>query len=64
MMVAYDNEMPGANSDVARYAYNLAPEPKQLVEIDGGHFGLLFYPSVLFNEASTTEVNFFVKHLK
>lgn len=64
MMVAHDDEMPGANSDVARYAYSLAPEPKQLIEIDGGHFGLLFYPGALFNEASTTQANFFIQHLK
>ena len=64
MMVAYEDEMPGANSAVARYAYSRAPEPKQLVEIDGGHFGLLYYPSQLFDEATTTQVNFLTKHLK
>lgn len=64
MMVAHDDEMEGANSEVARYAFNLAPEPKQLVEIDGGHFGLLFYPGTLFDEASTIQADFFVKHLK
>lgn len=64
MMVAYDDEMPGANSDVARYAFNLAPEPKELVEVDGGHFGLLFYPSILFDEASTKQADFFIRHLK
>jgi pimeloyl-ACP methyl ester carboxylesterase len=63
MMVAYKDEMEGANSDVARYAYKLAPEPKKLVEI-GGHFGLLFYPSKLFDEASSTQANFFIHHLK
>ncbi len=64
MMVAYDDEMPGANSDVARFAYSLAPEPKQLVEIDGGHFGLMFYPGKLFDEASTVQTTFFTKYLK
>ncbi len=64
MMVASDDEMEGVNSDVARYAFKLAPEPKQLVEIDGGHFGLLFYPSKLFDEASTTQAKFFLQHLK
>ena len=64
MMVAYEDEMEGANSDVARYAYKLAPEPKQLIEIDGGHFGLLFYPSKLFDEATAAQTNFFIEHLK
>ncbi|MDB5228651.1 MAG: alpha/beta hydrolase [Bacteroidota bacterium] len=64
MMVAYDDEMEGANSEVARTAYRAAPEPKQLVEIDGGHFGLLHYPSPLFDEASEVQVTFLNTHLK
>jgi hypothetical protein len=64
MMVSYNDEMPGANSDVARYVYSLAPEPKQLVEIEGGHFGILYYPSALFDEATTIQSKFFIKHLK
>lgn len=64
MMVAFEDEMPGANSSVARYAFSIAPEPKQLVEIDGGHFGLLYYPGKLFDETSKTQVEFFRKHLK
>jgi len=63
MMVSHNDEMPGANSDVARYAFSLAPEPKQLVEIDGGHFGLVYYPSTVFDEASSTQVNFYTTHL-
>ena len=64
MMIAENDEMPGANSDVARYAFNLAPEPKELVEIDGGHFGLLFYPGILFDESSRTQLHFFKKYLR
>ena len=64
MMVADEDEMPGANSDVARYAYSLAPEPKKLVEVEGGHFGILEYPSPLFDKASRTQSNFFIQHLK
>lgn len=64
MMISSDDEMPGANSDVARHTYSLAPEPKQLIEIDGGHFGLVYYPSKLFDEASTSQAEFFIKHLQ
>lgn len=64
MMVSHEDEMPGANSDVARYVYSIAPEPKQLVEIEGGHFGIMYYPSTLFDEASTLQSDFFTKHLK
>lgn len=64
MMVATRDEMPGANPDVARYAYSLVPEPKQLVEIDGGHFRLAFYPGTLFDQAGATQVDSFIKHLR
>lgn len=64
MMIANEDEMPGANSDVARHVYALAPEPKQLVEMEGGHFGLLFYPGTLFDQASALQTDFLIKHLK
>lgn len=64
MVVAYEDEMSGANSNVARIAYNAAPQPKQLVEIDGGHFGLLHYPSQLFDQVSSAQVSFLNQHLK
>lgn len=63
MMVAYEDEMPGANSNVARAIYELAPQPKELVEIDGGHFGLLYYPGPLFDQASKVQLNFLKNNL-
>lgn len=63
MLVADNDEIGGANPEVARNAFRLAPEPKQLINIDGGHFGLLFYPSELFDQCSKAQADFFVKHL-
>jgi hypothetical protein len=63
MMVSYDDEMPGANSEVARYAFEIAPQPKKLIEIDGGHFGILYYPSPLFDMASSAQVEFYKEYL-
>jgi len=63
VMMSPDDEMPGANSDVARAVFDAVPEPKQLVEIDGGHFGLVYYPSTLFDDASSTQANYLVEHL-
>ncbi|MGW8315643.1 MAG: alpha/beta hydrolase [Bacteroidales bacterium] len=63
MMVSYDDEMPGANSDVARYAYSIASQPKKLIEIDGGHFGIVYYPSPLFDMASSAQFEFFKEYL-
>ena len=63
MMMSPDDEMPGAESHVSRMVFEAAPEPKQLVEVEGGHFGLLHYPSKLFDEASGLQAEFLVKHL-
>ena len=64
MVVAHDDEMGRANSDVSRHAYEIAPHPKKLVEVDGGHFGIIHYPSKLFDEASQAQVDFLSEHLK
>jgi len=63
MMIAPEDEMQGANPDVSRAAYASVPAPKELVEIRGGHFGLLHHPSELFDEASTVQIDFLVRTL-
>ena len=62
-MIAPEDEMPGANPAVSRAAYAAAPEPKELFEIGGGHFGLLHYPSALFDLASGVQRDFLARHL-
>ncbi len=64
MMIAVQDEMPGANSDVSRIAFDLAPEPKEKVEMDGGHFGLLYHPGELFELASHKQRDFLIRYLK
>lgn len=64
MVVADDDEMPGANAEVARHAFHLAPEPKELIEIGGGHFGLLYHDSPEFDAASTAQRDFLARHLR
>jgi hypothetical protein len=41
----------------------MAPQPKQLVEVEGGHFGIIHYPGALFDEASEAQVKFLLNHL-
>lgn len=62
-VIARDDEMPGAEAQVARMAFAAAPEPKELLEVDGGHFGLLYHPSVLFDEVSAAQADFLRRHL-
>jgi len=64
MVIAVQDEMPGANSEVARVVFHLAPEPKEKIEIDGGHFGLLYYPSELFEHAGHAQRDFLIRYLK
>jgi hypothetical protein len=58
LMVAPEDEMVHANYSVARQAYELIPGPKQWADIPGGHFGLLYYPGALFDEASRVQTEF------
>jgi pimeloyl-ACP methyl ester carboxylesterase len=63
LMVAPEDEMLRANYTVARQAYDLIPGSKQWYDIAGGHFGLLYYPSELFDEASRVQTEFLIKWL-
>ena len=60
MMISPQDEMPGARPDVSGAAYQAAPGPKEPIEIDGGHFGLLWHPSDLFDRASQAQREFLV----
>jgi alpha-beta hydrolase superfamily lysophospholipase len=63
LMVAPDDEMVHANYAVTSQAYELMPGPKEWYDIAGGHFGLLYYPSDLFDEASRVQAEFLQKWL-
>lgn len=62
-VIATDDEMPGAEPGVARMAFDAAPQPKELLEIEGGHFGLLYHPSQLFDQVSAAQADFLLRHL-
>ncbi|HEY6237611.1 MAG TPA: alpha/beta fold hydrolase [Thermoplasmata archaeon] len=64
MMVAPEDEMVHANPDVARAAFERLAGPKQWHDIAGGHFGLLWHPSGLFDQASRVQAEFFANHLR
>lgn len=58
MQISPVDEMLGANPEVARAVVDMIPGPKTIMEIDGGHFGLLHYPSEWFDAASTAQRDF------
>jgi len=63
MLISPEDEMPGANTEVARMAWDLTPEPKELVEVDGGHFGIVHYPGPLFDHSVNAQKDFLIRHL-
>lgn len=63
MVVAPEDEMAHANCSVARLAFERIRAPRQWHEIAGGHFGLLYWPGALFDEASAVEVAFLTQWL-
>lgn len=62
-LVAHDEEMKNASPVVARHAFDRIAGAKEWVDLEGGHFGLLYYPSELFDRASSAQTEFLTKHL-
>lgn len=62
-VVAHDDEIEGANPKVVREIFNAIDQPKKWIEINGGHFGLLYYPSTLFDQVSQAEIDFLNSYL-
>ncbi len=50
-----NDEMEGANSQVARALFDRLPGPKELLEVPGGHFGIIEHPSHAFDAASEAQ---------
>lgn len=63
LMAGRDDEMVHCNPNVMRATYDLLRCPKQWADIDGGHFGLLYYPSEIFERASALQRDFLVSAL-
>ena len=62
-LVSPQDEMPRASPAVARAVYDKVEGPKEWIEIDGGHFGLLYFPSEEFEGASSVQARFLSNHL-
>jgi hypothetical protein len=54
---------PGANPVVARGTFDAAPRPKELLDLEGGHFGLLYHPGAIFDRVSTAQAGSLMRHL-
>lgn len=58
MMAGRNDEMVHCNPDVQRVVFAEIAGPKQFHEIDGGHFGLLWHPGALFDQAVGRQTDF------
>ena len=58
-----EDEMPGAVSEVTRAVFDRISGPKELVEVDGGHFGLLEHPSLAFEQTSEAQAEWLTRTL-
>ena len=63
MVVSPDDEISGAEVEISRLVFHEVQGPKEWYEIVGGHFGLLCYPSPIFDQASKAENDFLKKYL-
>ena len=62
-LIAPDDEMPGADPAIARAAIEAAPADTEILEIEGGHFGLLWYPGAQFDRAVEAQRDFLLRVL-
>ncbi len=63
MVIATNDEMKGASNKVTDEVFNMITQQKRRVELDGGHFGLLYYPSVLFDQSIQVQIEFLKEYL-
>ena len=57
-LIAPDDEMEGANPVVSRAAFESVTGPTEILDLAGGHFGLLFYPSPEFDFSAAAQARF------
>lgn len=62
-LVSPTDEMAGASPEVARHAFDRLGGPKEWFDLEGGHFGLLWHPSEIFDRASALQARFLSEHL-
>jgi uncharacterized protein len=62
-MIAPEDEMPHADPAVTRAAVDAVPAGAEIVEVEGGHFGLLWHPGALFDRAVAIQRDFLLRVL-
>lgn len=55
--------MVGSKPTIARAVIEAAPAEKEIVDVHGGHFGLLWHPSAEFDRAVDAQREFLLRVL-
>jgi uncharacterized protein len=63
-MVGRNDEMVHCNRSVQTAVFDKIKAPKDFYEVDGGHFGLLWHPGELFDEAVNYQIDFLKRHVQ
>ncbi len=63
-VISPNDEMPGAVSSVSRAVFDRLAGPKELIEVDGGHFGIIEHPSVAFDHSSEVQAEWLLRTLR
>jgi uncharacterized protein len=63
MMVGHNDEMVHCNPEVQKAVFERLAGKKEFVEIEGGHFGLLWHQSAQFEEALKRQTDFLTRVL-
>jgi fermentation-respiration switch protein FrsA (DUF1100 family) len=63
-IVSPEDEMPGSAPAVTRAVYDRFTGKKEWIDVAGGHFGLLYFPSPAFELATRAQARFLSEHLK
>jgi pimeloyl-ACP methyl ester carboxylesterase len=62
-LIARDDEMIGSKPAIAHAVIGAAPAETEVVQMDGGHFGLLWHPGPLFDQAVGAQRDFLLRRL-
>ncbi len=63
LVVAEEDEMPWCDAAIARQVHALSSGPQEVLEIGGGHFGLVYHDSEYFTSSVDAQQRFLTNHL-
>ena len=62
LVVAEEDEMPWCDAAIARHVHASSSGPREVLEIGGGHLGLVYHDSEYFTSAVSAQQRFLANH--